>query len=236
MKKTIIILSIILVICLTGTIFLFLHSQGLQMQILQDEQIYEKLAEDLTAQNAKKEKIKKENATLKAEAIKIVDLKDEAEKTAKKMQADHAKLSEELKEKDGRIEELFKLYEEYEKSNAAEAAETLGKTVNRLNSEIKNLKKVSAKEKSIFYYNLGVVYTQAKLYDRAIEVYQKSLKINENNPEANFNLGLIYQNQKKTPEIAVIYYRKYLELKPDAADKKKVQQWLSDIYKETGNL
>ncbi|MFH1460101.1 MAG: tetratricopeptide repeat protein [Candidatus Omnitrophota bacterium] len=230
MKKAVIILSILLIICLACGIFLFLQSKELQIKILQDEQIQEKIKKDLEAEESKNDKIKKENATLKAESIKIINLKNEAEKNSKNFQEEYARIEKELVEKDAQMEELFKLYEAYEKSDKTADTEALTKKVDQLTQEIKKLKQISAKEKSIFYYNLGVVYTQAKFYEQAIEAYQKSLDIDKNNPEANFNLGLIYQNFKKMPEIATVYYCKYLELNPKAKDKQKVKDWLDNIY------
>ena len=74
-----------------------------------------------------------------------------------------------------------------------------------------------------------MAYTQANLYDEAIEAYEKSLTFDQNNAEAHYNLGLLYDKVKTDPEKAVLHYKKYLELKPDAEDKEEIETWIQQL-------
>ncbi len=62
--------------------------------------------------------------------------------------------------------------------------------------------------------NLTELYLQQKKYEPAIELLEKSLNINPNNPELLYNLGFVYHNSEKK-EKAVQYYTKVLSLIPD---------------------
>jgi len=74
-----------------------------------------------------------------------------------------------------------------------------------------------------------VAYSQAKLYEEAIFEYEESLKLNANNPEAHYNLGLLYENCIGETEKALEHYRKYLELKPNAEDSAEVEAWIKRL-------
>jgi tetratricopeptide (TPR) repeat protein len=43
--------------------------------------------------------------------------------------------------------------------------------------------------------NLGLLYSEQKRYDRAIQEYQKAIEINPNYAEAHYNLGVLYYAQ-----------------------------------------
>ena len=57
----------------------------------------------------------------------------------------------------------------------------------------------------------------------------KSLEINPGNPEAHYNLGLLYDKVKNKPEKAVIHYKKYLEIEPYAEDKEEVMKLIKKL-------
>jgi tetratricopeptide (TPR) repeat protein len=99
----------------------------------------------------------------------------------------------------------------------------------QLRENVKSLEQTLNKERSIYHYNLAVSFTQAELYDDAIEAYEKSLKFNPDNADAYYNLGLLYANIRNNPEKAIEEYRAYLKLKPDAPDRDEVDAWIRQL-------
>lgn len=116
-----------------------------------------------------------------------------------------------------------------------------GKKIEQLNSQINRLdidketlaNKVSDleiklnKERSIYHYNLGVVYGKANMTADAITAFGKSLELEANNPEAYYNLGVLYSLTE--PEKAITFFRKYLATLPYAADKLEVEDKINKL-------
>ncbi|MCK5534569.1 tetratricopeptide repeat protein [bacterium] len=61
---------------------------------------------------------------------------------------------------------------------------------------------------------LGKFYFLNQKYDQAIKEFQEALKINSNNPQIYYNLGITYE-AKNMIEQASKMYRQTLELKSD---------------------
>ncbi|MGE5457274.1 MAG: hypothetical protein ACM3RX_02855 [Methanococcaceae archaeon] len=75
---------------------------------------------------------------------------------------------------------------------------------------------------------------EEKNYEKALELYQKSLTLNEYNyPEGYFNIALI-ASQLEDYLLAIFNMKKYLFLSPDAGDSRKAQdkiyEWEFKIY------
>ena len=102
-----------------------------------------------------------------------------------------------------------------------------------LNSKLDSLESTLTQERGLYHYNLGVAYVRAQLYEEALAAYQKSLKFRPNNPEAHYNLGLLYGEVKQDPAIAAFYYRKYLELNPEAEDHEDIQKLIDDYIADS---
>ena len=84
-------------------------------------------------------------------------------------------------------------------------------------------------EKARLYYNLGVAYSQGKLYDEAIAAFERSLKYNPANSPAHYNMGLIFENIKLDPQKAAWHYKMYLEQSPEAQDREEVASWIAKL-------
>lgn len=100
------------------------------------------------------------------------------------------------------------------------------------------------------YYNLGIAATNAKKYDKAIEAFQTGLKIRADYTNFYYSLAVaqaeyseeLLENEKATEEdkikanelkaLAIENANKYLELNPQAEDKKDVEDFLEDLNKE----
>jgi len=93
-----------------------------------------------------------------------------------------------------------------------------------LRSEIINLKKTLNDERAILYEKIGIAYTQAKMYNEAMNAYEKALAYNPNNPNICYYLGLLSKYEEKNPKKAVQYLRRYITLAPRGEYVKKAQE------------
>jgi len=86
------------------------------------------------------------------------------------------------------------------------------KDFNKLESKIAKIK--DRKEKTEKLIELGKFYFLNEKYDEAIRKFKEAIKIDENNAEIYYNLGIVYES-KNLPEEASQMYTKALELNPN---------------------
>jgi len=163
------------------------------------------------------EGIKKEDAGLKAELTKLKDFNGALQKKA---------------------EDLY--VKNQELAPAKEEARSLGSMVEYLNRERQALKKMNEqlrqdmitlqdnmrKEKAALYEELGTSYVQSKLYDLAIDTYEKSVKLVPGNAEVYYNLGLLYKLSQSNRDKAIHNFKRYLDLNPKAKNRKEVEYFI----------
>lgn len=82
------------------------------------------------------------------------------------------------------------------------------------NLEAKIAKIKDRKEKVEKLIELGKFYFLNEKYDEAIRKFKEAVKIDENNAEIYYNLGIVYES-KNLPDEASQMYTKALELNPD---------------------
>lgn len=225
-KKIIIAISACLIIAAAAAVFLFLKSSSLNNELAQNRQISQKMQDEIKRLDSEKTKAERDNEKLQQDALSYVNsnskLQQEKEDAEKKLDAAKGLLkrkeAELIKTKD-KLDELNAQASNQQasaESKVSREKEELANTISVLEAQLK-------KERALYHYNLAVAYTQAKLYDDALEAYDKSLALNPDNPEAYYNLGLLYSDVKNQPKKAAEFYKKYLELKPDAPDRDDVQ-------------
>ena len=83
-------------------------------------------------------------------------------------------------------------------------------------------KNLSREEVAQLYEELGVAYTQAKVYALAIEAYAMAVKFNPKNPKAHHDLGLLYEHFLGNSKRAVYHLGQYLKLDPSPKDRERV--------------
>jgi len=81
----------------------------------------------------------------------------------------------------------------------------------KLEAKIARIK--NQKEKVEKLIELGKFYFLNERYDDAIGKFKEAIKIDENNAEIYYNLGIVYES-KNLPEEASQMYMKTLELNP----------------------
>jgi tetratricopeptide (TPR) repeat protein len=87
----------------------------------------------------------------------------------------------------------------------------------------------SDKEKLDMYYNLAAVYAREGKYEEAEQQYLHALRINPMDADVHYNLGILYDDELKSPEKAVSHYRRYLSLNPHGPDADEVRNWLMKL-------
>ncbi len=153
-----------------------------------------------------------------------------------KLKATVASLEAEKTDTQGKLESL-QTSSSSEKEQMSSEIEDLGKKIDRLKSTevklVENLNKTDkyamAHETAKLHYNLGNFYFKNADYRDAADEYKKSLFYNPDDADANFNLAMVSENFLNDLAAAMYRYRRYLDLKPDAKDRKTVTQKILDL-------
>ncbi len=97
-------------------------------------------------------------------------------------------------------------------SKLAEAFEKGGQ-IDESAARYEELAQLSPKDAKIYYNIIVRMYDEAKMPDKAVTAAQKMVAQDPSNPEAYYNLGIMYTNQEKYPE-AIEAMNKAIELNP----------------------
>jgi len=155
---------------------------------------------------------------------KLMEEIPELEKDLSQMQSTGAEAQEVLNEKE---KELDTLRQELQKREyRLMKAEKMHKILQEAYNEIKE---TGDKDRRDMHYNVAVVYTREGRFEEAKEEYLKALKLDPNDADVHYNLGVLYDDYLDDKESAALHYRKYLLLKPHAADVDQVKDWLMKI-------
>lgn len=102
----------------------------------------------------------------------------------------------------------------------------LPRASNDLVATNKEIKREKSEAQKVF--DEGVSLQKANRVDEAINMYQKTLRLNPDFADVYRNLGVIYMNRRDN-ERALRNFKIYLQLKPDGADKQMVEGWISSL-------
>ncbi|MCP4649721.1 MAG: tetratricopeptide repeat protein [PVC group bacterium] len=231
-----IVLGVVAAAFLGAAIFFYSENKKLEVTVSQQQKIAESLKEELDRVKEITQKHDKEKEKIRSESVSYIDLNNKLQSDNAQIAKDMAKSARQMKEQDAQIEELKKQLKNKEEEPAPKEEIVKPSEKEKLEKQIESLKeKLNAqeealnKERAIFQYNLGVAYSKAKLFNEAVDALNKSLELEEENPEANYNLGVIYQKARRNPARAIFYYKKYLELSPEAADRIAVQREIDSL-------
>jgi len=230
MKKVALIIFILIVLGLLITSLTFLlKANNLQHQLSQSKEMVQRMQEEVRRLDAERQRAVGESERLHTDALSYIALNTKLQKEKERLQGALEEAQKIIQTKEGNLQRLKLNLEQLEKKSATEQSELqeeLFKEREELKKRIDLLEGALRKERGLYHYNLGVAYIQAELYDEAVEAYKKSLEFNPDNPEAHYNLGLLYESVRGDKERASLHYHKYLELKPDADDKDEVEAWI----------
>ena len=129
------------------------------------------------------------------------------------VESDGEKTKELLDSKDKEIESLRKQLSEYD----------------QVKRDFIALKQAFVKLQAKYFNNLGGTFLYEKAYDRAAMAFQEALDADPWNPEACFNLGMLYDDYLNDPKAAVSFYERYLVLTPNAQDRREVENRISEL-------
>jgi len=76
------------------------------------------------------------------------------------------------------------------------------------------------------HYNMAVVYAKEGRFKEAEAEYLRAMRIDPSDAAAHYNLAILYDDELKNKNRAVMHYKKYLQLAPDAPDRNEVKQWI----------
>ena len=84
-------------------------------------------------------------------------------------------------------------------------------------------------EKLNMHYNMASVYARDGKFAEAENEYLQALRIDPTDADVHYNLGILYDDEMKQPEKAMVHYRRYLQLNPHGPDADQIRNWLMRI-------
>jgi tetratricopeptide (TPR) repeat protein len=75
----------------------------------------------------------------------------------------------------------------------------------------------------------GRKFLMEKKVQEAEDVYLQALKLDPQNPQVTYNLGVLYGDYMDNPRKAASYYRQYLKYAPRAPDAAAVRGWIMEL-------
>lgn len=84
-------------------------------------------------------------------------------------------------------------------------------------------------ETAKLHYNMGNFYFRNGEYARAAQEYLKAVHYRPDEADANFNLALVADEFLEDRPTALKHFKRYLELRPGAADYQKVERRILDL-------
>jgi tetratricopeptide (TPR) repeat protein len=81
------------------------------------------------------------------------------------------------------------------------------------------------------YYKLGRAYSEKGEHAKAITFFQKATQVDGENPMPYYYLGYGYKERGRKRE-AVAAFRDYLKRRPDAEDKKEIEDEIYDLEQD----
>ena len=190
-----------LVAIIVGGIFFFYQRQALRSQIMQNKQFGEHLQSEIASLQKDKVVLESRNEELSADVVSHLS-------SINKFQEGNKQLREKLAQKEKKLEATEK---------------TLQKLIKEQTTGLE--------EKIRYCYNLGVAYTKAKMYEKAIEAYEQALTLNSEHLKSLYNVGLIYHMIIKDSAKAIEFYQRFIEINSKISDTEEVKGWINELSK-----
>ncbi len=86
-----------------------------------------------------------------------------------------------------------------------------------------------SKETAKLHYNLGNFYFRNRDFANAVREYEKALVYEPSDADIHFNAAVVYDDYIGNYDSAKLHYEKFIKLRPEASERKRVQQRMLDI-------
>ncbi len=233
MKKIIILAVIAVVFILVfATVFFTVRINQLSGRLSQLSSVSEAMQTEIIRLEQERSQLAQERNKLQADMVSYLSVKTNLQEQARKAKEELNKAYLAIDNKEAELANATLRLEELEKKllrDMKAQRETIMKEKDALIQQVHSLKDVLNRERGLYYYNLGVTQAIAGLYEDAVKSYEKSLEFNSGNPDTHYNLGLLYEKIMRDFRKAVICYRKYLELYPQAPDKREIELLIEEF-------
>lgn len=90
----------------------------------------------------------------------------------------------------------------------------------------KNVLSPGSKQRLDMHFNLAVAYDQTKMYKAEEREYLECLRIDPNDANVHYNMGILYDDKLKDDAKAIKHYKKYLQLRSVGEDSEQVREWI----------
>lgn len=220
---------------LGGLIYFFLQNNDLKLNGIESKNTMGAMEKEISRLSQEKKKLAKELDGLQENAIIITKSSTQLQDDKKTLEAQLTETQGLVEQKIAEMQEVNEQLKVLKKKFDQDSFQLTGKKESlvqeneALKGKVQEMTVTLRREKALYYYNLGVAYARAQLFEDAIASYQKSLALNSSNPEAHYNLGLLYDSLKRDPEVAALHYQKYLEFAPQADDREEVMMRISGL-------
>ena len=82
------------------------------------------------------------------------------------------------------------------------------------------------------HYNLAIIYENLGRYKEAAQEYERTLMLSPDDADIHYNLAIVYDDHLQDNEKAILHYRRYLELSPNAPDAGTVEEWMAEAKED----
>ena len=188
-----------------------------------------------------KNKAYDELRVLKEKSSSTVSEKEELSKKIETFDKEKMDLEEKIASYEDDNKELSSQIESLQKLNTAltkENQEMLNQVSLRENSKVQVPKSLMSavkdreqmvRENADMHYNLGVLLAKNQEFRNAAIEFQRAIELRKDDASSYFNLGKIYADFYKDKVKAVEYFKKYLEINPQAEDRNWVENFITTI-------
>ncbi len=188
-----------------------------------------------------KNKAYEELRSLKEKSSSTVTEKEELAKKIEVFDKEKMDLEEKISSYEDDNKELTEQIESLQKLNAAltkENQEMLNQASLRESSKVQVPKSLMSavkdreqmvRENADMHYNLGVLLAKNQEFRNAAIEFQRAVELRKDDAASYFNLGKIYADFYKDKVKAVEYFKKYLEINPQAEDRNWVENFITTI-------
>lgn len=221
-----------LAVSLVTTLVFIQKNNSLKTQLNRTKKISEQMDEMISRLQEDRNKLTRENEKLNADAVSYIGINTRLQEEKEKIQGDSEDLRKMLEDKEAGLEKIKKDLKKLEKkviSSSTKENSDIAKEREELKKKMAEAEENLKKERALYHYNLGVAYSKAGLYDEALLEYKRSLILDKDNPDAYYNLAVIYKDIKEDRDEAAKNYRSYLKLKPDANDSGEVEALIGSL-------